>query len=546
MKKIHVYLFLIFAIACFLRFYKLGEVPNGFHRDEAFLGYNAYSILKTGRDINGSLLPLHLKSFIFSPAGYAYVSVPFIYLFGLSSFSIRCASAFFGSLTIIVVFFLTLNIFSKEKNSLLLALISSLVLAINPWHINLSRTATENVVVVFFISLGFLFFTKWVKQGRMIFLFSSFLLFGLSLETYQAPRAFLPILIPLCIFLLIPFKEKRKVIQTGLAFFITIIIPLVFILSSKELSLRIRTVSIFASENTKLVLNEQISQDGVVGEYMFLTRMFHNKVVGYGTQVLQNYFNHFSYNFLFTDYGFPDRYRIPLSGLLYLYEFPFLLIGIYCILMRKKKNEILLLLWVLAAPIGSALTSDDIPNVQRTLLIFPALSIVISLGIYTCITFFQGKKLPRVLYLVLCAICFYQISFYLHQYYDHYSYYRPWYRNDGYKLLVTNVNERISYYKKAIITNRESAPTIFFLFYSQYDPRLFQEKTKIHQNLDFDRIAFDKYEFSEEECPSNTLKGVKKNILYIDSGSCKVSKAVNTIKTIKRLDNSVVFYISDK
>lgn len=546
MKKIHIYLFLIFAIACFLRFYKLGEVPQGFHKDEAFLGYNAYSILKTGRDINGSFLPLHLKSFIFSPAGYAYVSIPFIYLFGLSSFSIRCASAFFGSLTVIVVFFLTLNIFSKEKKSLLLALISSLVLAISPWHINLSRTATENVVVVFFISLGFLLFTNWIKQGRMIFLFSSFLLFGLSLETYQAPRAFLPILIPLCVFLLIPFKEKKKIIQTSLVFLIIIIIPLIFVLYSKELSLRIRTVSVFASGNTQLVLNEQISQDGVVGEYMFLTRMFHNKVVGYGTQVLQNYFNHVSYNFLFTDYGFPDRYRVPLSGPLYLYELPFLLIGMFCIIARKKKNEILLLLWILIAPIGSALTFDDIPNVQRTLLIFPALSIVISFGIFKCVTFSQGKKVMPGLYLIFCMIVLYQISFYLHEYYDHYSYYRPWYRNDGYKSLVVNINGKISSYKKAIITNRESAPTIFFLFYSRYDPNLFQEKTKIHQNLDFDRISFGKYEFSEEECPSNTLKGVKKNILYIDSGSCRVSKAVNTIKTIKRLDNSVVFYISDK
>ena len=40
----------ILLLAAFLRFYKLGQVPSGFVNDEAAFGYNAYSILKTGRD----------------------------------------------------------------------------------------------------------------------------------------------------------------------------------------------------------------------------------------------------------------------------------------------------------------------------------------------------------------------------------------------------------------------------------------------------------------------------------------------------------------
>src|SRR3989344_3869424 len=99
-KKIGI-IILIFIIACILRFYRLGEVPVGLHRDEAFLGYNAYSIFRTGKDMSGDFLPLHLRSFLFSPAGYSYLSIPFIAIFDLSSFSIRFASAIFGSLTIL-------------------------------------------------------------------------------------------------------------------------------------------------------------------------------------------------------------------------------------------------------------------------------------------------------------------------------------------------------------------------------------------------------------------------------------------------------------
>ncbi len=38
---------LILITAAFLRFFKLGSIPDGFFVDESAIGYNAYSILKT-------------------------------------------------------------------------------------------------------------------------------------------------------------------------------------------------------------------------------------------------------------------------------------------------------------------------------------------------------------------------------------------------------------------------------------------------------------------------------------------------------------------
>ena len=150
-EKIKLNNFLILALivflAGFLRFYQLGKVPAGFHRNEAFLGYNAYSIA----------------------------------LFGLNAFAVRFPSAFFGTLTVLLTYFLVKELFpnntfqveglvSKKFLHLgggveisttparwLLSLIASFLLAISPWHINLCRTATENVIVVFFITLGLLF-----------------------------------------------------------------------------------------------------------------------------------------------------------------------------------------------------------------------------------------------------------------------------------------------------------------------------------------------------------------------------------------------------
>ena len=101
-------LFLIILLAFFLRIYKLGSVPPSLYWDEASLGYNAYSILKTARDEHGKFLPLtNFAAFgDYKPPGYIYAAVPSIAIFGLNEFAIRFPSAFFGTLTVFLTYFL--------------------------------------------------------------------------------------------------------------------------------------------------------------------------------------------------------------------------------------------------------------------------------------------------------------------------------------------------------------------------------------------------------------------------------------------------------
>ncbi len=547
MKKPLFLLLLIFFIGTFLRFYHLGDIPRGFHRDEAFLGYNAYSILKTGKDMNGIFLPIHLKSFVYSPAGYSYFSVPFIKIFGLSEFSVRFASAFFGSATILLIFFIVKELFDDHSYKIPLCISSSVFFAFSPWHLNLSRTSTENVIVLFFICLGLVFFLRWSKGQKKAYLFISFLSFGITLLIYQAPRAFLPLFIPtLFIFLCSKREVKKNTLPFFLCYIFIILIPLFLILSSKDLSLRIRTVSIFATRETQLTISEYTYQDALSHASYLVTRVFHNKIFGYTSQFFQNYFSHFTFNFLFTDKGFPDRYRVPLMGIINLLELPFLLLGILALIKETSKRNLFFIAWILLVPVGSALTFDDIPNLQRTLLIVPPLSICSAFGLVSLHKQFkQNRFILRGLFLLVFTGWVYILFFYFHQYYGHTNLYRPWYRQDGYKELVFRVNSYLPQYKKAIITNRESAPTIFFLFYNKYSPDKFQEETKNTIFRDFDRIGFGNYQFSQEECPSEEENkeggATQKDILYVDSGLCK--KKGNVLSQIKRFDNTSVFYI---
>ncbi|KKR87871.1 MAG: Glycosyl transferase family 39, partial [Candidatus Woesebacteria bacterium GW2011_GWB1_41_10] len=51
-------LIVILLFAAILRLWNLGSIPPHLTPDEASLGYNAYSILKTGRDEYSKFLPI--------------------------------------------------------------------------------------------------------------------------------------------------------------------------------------------------------------------------------------------------------------------------------------------------------------------------------------------------------------------------------------------------------------------------------------------------------------------------------------------------------
>src|SRR3989338_4060059 len=106
----------IFLLALALRTVNLGDHPPGLTWDEAGLGYNAYSILKTGRDEFGVPFPLIFKSFgDYKPGIYIYLIVPFIALFGLTELAVRLPSAILGSLAVVGVYFLINEILPKKN-----------------------------------------------------------------------------------------------------------------------------------------------------------------------------------------------------------------------------------------------------------------------------------------------------------------------------------------------------------------------------------------------------------------------------------------------
>src|SRR3989338_5657386 len=98
----------ILSVAFILRVYQFGSVPQGLYQDETAIGYNAYSILKTGKDEHGETYPLYFTSFGDSKLPlYIYVTAGMIKIFGLNAFAIRITSLLFGIISLVALYFLT-------------------------------------------------------------------------------------------------------------------------------------------------------------------------------------------------------------------------------------------------------------------------------------------------------------------------------------------------------------------------------------------------------------------------------------------------------
>src|SRR4030043_771765 len=157
-RKVELFLLLCVIIAAFfLRSYKVTQIPPSLNWDEVSIGYNAYSILKTGRDEWGKFLPLHFKSYgEYKLPAQIYGSIPGIAVFGLNELGVRITPVVYGTLTVLLLFLLARELFKNKW----VALGSALLLAISPWHIQLTRASFESSFSFFWVTLGAWLFVK--------------------------------------------------------------------------------------------------------------------------------------------------------------------------------------------------------------------------------------------------------------------------------------------------------------------------------------------------------------------------------------------------
>src|SRR4030043_1003591 len=352
-------LILIIFLAFFLRFYRVGCYP-ALNADEAAICYNAYSLIETGRDEHGNSWPIHFQSFNdFKPGLYFYVVLPFVKFFGLSEMSVRIPSAFIGVLTVYLIYLLTNELFKDKKHALWnlpIGLVSSLLLAISPWHIHFSRGGWEVNVATFFMVLGLYLFLKGLNNPK--YFIYSVLGFVLSLYTYHASRIVVPFLgLGLMMIYREEVKNKWKYILIAGIIGLILTLPLAQDILRPEIRSRSTGVGLFADPGPIERTNEERSEHEDFNS--LFPKLLHNKIVNYGLTFAKNWADHYHGLFLFISGDEIQRNRVPETGEMYLFDLLFILVGFIAIIKsfhENSKSNTLIFWWLLVAPLAAAPT----------------------------------------------------------------------------------------------------------------------------------------------------------------------------------------------
>lgn len=190
----------IAALAAFLRFYQLPDMPPGLFSDEGWSGVMARQVMQTGQ----------LQVFFPSNQGVepivVYLAVPILAIFGSPVWQLRIPEAIVGTLTIVALWWMCREMFGRRSapperapsedeyvTSSVIGLGAAFVLATLFWHINLSRIGMEPILVPFFMCVAFGALARAIdtRRGRDYALAGAAL--ALNLYTYKAGYAVPPL-----------------------------------------------------------------------------------------------------------------------------------------------------------------------------------------------------------------------------------------------------------------------------------------------------------------------------------------------------------------
>lgn len=493
-KKFILIFLLILLIAAALRLYRIADIPPGVNRDEASIGYTAYSLLHTGRDEYGKIFPFSFQSFgDWKLPLYIYTVVPFVSVLGLSELAVRFPSAIFGILSVFLTFFLVKMLFRNN----LLAFLTMFLAAISPWSVHLSRVESESNTAVFLTLLAIILFFKSLNSKNWLIIPSS-IFFALTYFTYAGNHIFTTLLLVGLIYIYKDKIPRTKVTLVGLI----LLIAMAGFIFSKTLfeadRAKISGISIFGDPSVVHAKIEIPRNEHNDPKSLFI-RVVHNRVTYAAEKIAQNYLNSFSPQFLFIKGGDNNSHNILDFGNMYLVEAPFLLIGlIYLLTVKKGRERNLILLWFFIAPIAASITKDA-PHTNRMFAIFPILSLITAFGICYFLTEIVRQNLFKRIAIDLIVVLFLlNISIYVDRYFVHFP------RNEavnwgiGYQALNELLTSPSFSSKKVVMSRPNYSPYIYLLFYSKYDPALYQkEAVRYPPSRDgfVDVKKFGRYEF---------------------------------------------------
>jgi 4-amino-4-deoxy-L-arabinose transferase-like glycosyltransferase len=397
---------LILILAFVLRFLSLTNFPVGFNADEASFGYDAYSILHTGRDQWGNFFPTVLKSFgDYKSPLYSYLAIPTVAIFGLNVFATRLPNVIIGVFAVFSVYLLVNRLTNRGKWP---GLFAALLLAVNPWSVMMSRGAFEANLITFFLPFGIYLFLSGLQKPKLLTWSAIFL--GLSLFTYHSAKLITPLVIlGLAIIFYRQIKKLgfKKLVPGALIFLIFFLGMLNTFRLGGGSRISERSIASGALEEGARI------KIGLIQEGMnpIIARVLHNKYQVMVQRFIGNYRQYFSSRFFISDGAGEATYgMIPGIGVLYMIEIV-LLFGLIPLILQKEYLKVIgiIFLWLLIAPLPAALATGRGFSGNRAEGMLPVLQILETFGFIgwtLVIKKINKKAAPIFLAMFLIAVTF--------------------------------------------------------------------------------------------------------------------------------------------
>ena len=180
--RIRFYLLIILILGFALRL--IAALNLSVSADDMHFSVHAINFLNSGK----------LVVYDQSASLWYYLTDIFYKFFGITQMASRMAALFFGTFTILIVFFIAREFFGNKSG-----IIAAFLLAISPFHIKYTISEMDNMAM-FFAMFSILLFVWALKQDKnKLFIFSGALL-GLALLTKVYTLLFIPVLLAYSIY----------------------------------------------------------------------------------------------------------------------------------------------------------------------------------------------------------------------------------------------------------------------------------------------------------------------------------------------------------
>ncbi len=545
-------LFCILILASFLRLYQLSSVPPSPSLDEVSIGYNAYSILQTGKDEYGNSIPVLLRAYDdWRPGLYVYFVIPFLPIFGLTALAVRLPSVLLSISTVYLSYLLVReflgnkksSVFNKELDTNYLALLTSFLLAISPWHIYLSRLGHEvNLGLTAFL-LGIYFFVTAVQHPKRkgLYIVSSIFLV-LSLYGYQSQKFIVPVVLfgAVALFYRNIMQQLREVTLAAVIG-IVLLIPLIIASSNPQALIRFNATSAFSSidskyqESAENILTAREKGD-VIGKLLNNRRFILPQVF------IANYASHFNPLWLFSGTE-NEQHKVPNLGLIYMWESIFIVVGmlVFFFLKIDRRYKIFVVLWFLSSPLAAAITTGA-PHAMRSYTFLPLWQMFSAIGLISAYFYFQKYLSGKILIFLFSVVSLLSVIYFAYNYYVVF----PKTHSSSFQYALSKA---IAYtmkhegrYREVIISNRENLHQsyMFFLFNSKYDPKLYLSEGGTKSGGFAEEHSIGDYQFKPVEysiIPDGAL---------VIGNKYEIPSTASILQTLSNLDGIDVISISEK